>query len=172
MKSINKFFAAIAIITCITTTAFAGDKGLKAKGGVIHYTLRVGNDIITTEAGLSEDSYVFIDEESNIVIADPAERFHIGIVKKTSAFVNETCKETNPGTNLSFYTVANYLVYDEKNRTMEALPFESGSVKIDTSDTGYYKVSFTYTLKEMASGKPITLVGEALLETQNLALQK
>lgn len=172
MKSINQIFTAVLLFItgCACTHAVqAADskKCVQVKRGIISYTLHIGKDIITADTLLTDDSYVYTDKESSMAIADPKEKFHIGVVK-AGAFTSERISQN---TTKDTYTLANYLVYDDKTKTMEAIPFENGSVTIKASHTGSYIVNFKYTLQEASSGKLITLEGEARFNTESIALQ-
>jgi hypothetical protein len=172
MKQIKNILVIVAMICsqlCVSnnTKATNPTKGVEAIGGSIRYTLHIGSHLITTDTLLTDDSYIYLDKESSIAIADPKEQFHIGIVRK-GKFTTERIMQ---GNQEEAYTLANYLVYDEHGKTMQAIPFEKGFVNITTNDSGTYTIRFMYMLKEKSTGKLITLEGEARFHNLTVALQ-
>lgn len=157
---------------CMASTQLkAGDnvRSLLANTGSITYTLHIGNKVVTHHAALTSDSYIYTGEESDIVIADPADNFYIGIVSKGSTAKGKIyqCKEGGA----QAYTLASYLLPGDGGKTMEAIPFDSGYVHVSKADSGCYEVSFMYSLKEKGTGRLITLKGTATFTGQQLAMQ-
>jgi hypothetical protein len=190
MKSFNNSIATAKTIfmqlACTLSVLFIGSAALyakdgdrsktvapaevQAKAGHIHYTLQLGNDIITKDITLSDDSYAYAGSESDIAIADPNEKFYIGVVKTGLFTQSEQCIQKNTAERPTAYTLASYLVYNAVDKTMQAIPFDNGFVSIDTVSASYYRLSFTYMLREKGTGRLITLNGVAELGDQQVVL--
>lgn len=173
MKQILKNFRNVfhVVIMFFSHAAFGGDINVKAKGGTIHYSLQIGNDIVKADTLLSDDSYVYLSGESSIVVADPLGQFYIGVVGD-GVFSKEKIRQATQDKHSRPYTLASYLVYDAQTHTMGSVPFNEGYVTIARSDSGCYKIAFQYSLKDQATDKQITLKGEAIFETEGLAVRR
>lgn len=172
MKSINQIliataFIAITLLSAATSKAANGNKSTIIKGGSVHYTLHIGKKVITQQVALADDSYISDGTESNIVIADPNGKFHIGVVIAGPCTPGKVTQNKNE----SSYTLANYLTSNSQTHTMDAIPFENGFVNITQTSAGGWAVSFMYTLKDKNTGELITLKGMAQFDTVQLALQ-
>lgn len=167
--------ALVIMSTCfLANTCIAKDDTdyVKARGGNIHYTIQTGKNIVTKDIALTDNSYVYTGAESNIVIADPNDQFHIGIVKKGAFAISEICKQNNARNQSTGYTLANYLIYNAKTKTMDAVPFDNGFAKIDNSKPGVCIVHFMYTLKDVVKVTIVKLEGSATFESQTTSMHK
>lgn len=150
--------------------AVENSKVIHAVGYSIRYTINEGGSKATRVLPLNEDSYIYIDKnESSIVISDPEEKFHIGIIKKGSFIQDEICLQAGLNITLPAYVVANYLGYDAKKTTMQAVPFTNGYARVHTIDTGGYKVYFVFTMKSEDKSSDIRVEGEASFTSVQVA---
>jgi hypothetical protein len=143
---------------------------LRAKGGVVHYTVTTGATSYSKDEVLSDDSYVFTGIESNIVIADPNGHFYIGVVTTGQLAKGNVYHQSSAGA-ASGYSLASFLAYGQGGQTMTAQPFDEGYAKIDRIGALDYKVSFQYSLKDKVSGKKVTITGSAILNDHQVAIR-
>jgi hypothetical protein len=173
MRSLNyvtKQLAVLLLSICTANNVNAKDnKGVVATGGTISYTLHIGDKVVNVDTVLAGDSYIFAGEESDIVIADPCEKFYLGIVQKGGISSGNIYQLPSTAAYVPAYTLAKYLVYDAAGKTMEAKPFDNGFVTIETTDTGSYTINFMYTLFE-STGEQVTLKGKAVFTAPHLAM--
>jgi hypothetical protein len=141
-------------------------------GGTVSYTMANGTDTIKRSLQLADDSYLYsADGESDIVIADPEARFHIGIVKKGTLDAHEVCKLAGIRPTTGIYILANYLKYINGKQLMEAIPFSNGYARVHSNDSGNCTVYFVCCVKDRATGKDIYVEGEAVFGANKMVMR-
>lgn len=172
----------LVILCCLATTGAtlaasvdtagrtADNAALRAKGGVVHYTITTGATSVTKDATLNDDSYLFAGEESDIVIADPNGHFYIGVVKAGQFAKGDIYLQSSAGAAAG-YSLASFLTYGNAGQTMTAQSFDEGYTKIDRIGALDYKVSFQYSLRDKATGKKVTVTGSAVLNDHQVAIR-
>ncbi len=163
--------ATSSFAACSDTAGKPADNAtLRAKGGVVHYTITTDGTSITEDAQLNEDSYIFAGGESDIVIADPNGHFYIGVVQSGQFAKGDIYRQSSAG-KAAGYSLSSFLTYANAGQTMTAQPFEEGYTKIERIGALDYKVSFQYSLKDSGTGKKVTIAGSAVLNDHQVAIR-